>query len=252
MTLHVDHAHSLIEAAEHRGLTLIAAFNRHFEPPFTKARELIESREIGDLRLIDTYIAYDWDLWSSPPQTRFSGSASHMLDGVSEAQATLLRETSFRGRAADNGGGFFADGGAPVVDACLWLARSPAKMVFAQMDSPQWDLYSALSLRLASGVLCSIVCIGDAPKPRDFAFHVYGTTGTIHMRWNALILERELHDPIEFDNNTMPTAGHAACNFIDVILGQASPRATALDGLRQVKVTEAAYRSAREGAPVRC
>ncbi len=252
MTLRVDHARSLVTAAEQRELTLMVAFNRHFEPPFTKARELIDSRAIGDLRLIDAYIAYDWDLWSSPPQTRFSGSASHMLDGVSDAQAALLLETSFRGSAAANGGGFLADGGAHVVDACLWLARSPATTVFAQMDSSQQDLYTTLSLRLASGVLCSIACIGDTPKPRDFAFHIYGTTGAIHMRWNSLLLERELRDPVEFDNKTMPAAGHAASNFIDVILRQASPQATALDGLRQVKVTEAAYRSAREGMPVRC
>ena len=119
MTLRVDHARSLVTAAEQRELTLMVAFNRHFEPPFTKARELIDSRAIGDLRLIDAYIAYDWDLWSSPPQTRFSGSASHMLDGVSDAQAALLLETSFRGSAAANGGGFLADGGAHVVDACL-------------------------------------------------------------------------------------------------------------------------------------
>ncbi len=252
MTLRVDHARSLVADAEQHGLTLMVAFNRHFEPPFTKARELIDTNAIGDLRLIDAYIAYDWDLWSSPPQTRFSGPASHMLDGVSDTQATLLRETSFRGSTAANGGGFLADGGAHVVDACLWLAQSPATTVFAQMDSSQQDLYTTLSLRLDSGVLCSIACIGDTPKPRDFAFHIYGTTGAIHLRWNSLLLERELRDPVEFDNETMPATSHAASNFIDVILRKALPQATALDGLRQVKVTEAAYRSAREGIPVHC
>ena len=41
-------------------------------------------------------------------------------------------------------------------------------------------------------------------------------------------------------------------NFIDVILGRAQARATAVDGERQVAVMEAAYRSARDGVPVDC
>ena len=137
--------------AERRGLTLMVAFNRHYEPPFTKAHELLRDGAIGELRLIQAYMAYDWDLWLQPPERRFTGAGATMLDGVSDTQATLLHETSFRGDAAANGGGFFADGGAHLLEACLWLAGSPAATVFAQMDSPEADLYTALNLRLASG-----------------------------------------------------------------------------------------------------
>ncbi len=250
MTLRAAHARDLVALAQRQRLTLMTAFNRHYEPPFTKARELLDDAAVGELRLIDAYAAYDWDLWLDPADTRFSGAAAHMLHGVSNEQAALLHETSFRAAAAANGGGFFADVGAHVLDACLWLARSPAATVFAQMDSPQTDLYAALSLRLASGVLCSLACIGDTPVPRDFGFHLYGATGAIHMRWGELRLERELRDPVTFDNAAMPAAGSAAGNFIDVILGRAAPRATAHDGLRQVEAMEAAYQSAHEGAPV--
>ena len=177
LTLRLDHASELVTLAERRGLTLMVAFNRHYEPPFTKAHELLRDGAIGELRLIQAYMAYDWDLWLQPPERRFTGAGATMLDGVSDTQATLLHETSFRGDAAANGGGFFADGGAHLLEACLWLAGSPAATVFAQMDSPEADLYTALNLRLASGVLCSLACIGDTPVPRDFAFNLYGTTG---------------------------------------------------------------------------
>ncbi len=251
LTLRLDHAQELLMLAEERGLTLMVAFNRHYEPPFTKAQELLAAGAIGELRLIQAYMAYDWDLWMQPSDRRFTGAGAAMLDGVSDTQATLLHETSFRGDAAANGGGFFADGGAHVLEACLWLADSPAATVFALMDSPQADLYSALNLRLQSGVLCSLACVGDTPTPRDFGFHLYGTTGAIHMRWDHLTLERELRDAQTFDNASMPFTGSAPANFIDVILGRAAPRATATDGLRQVAAMEAAYRSARSGAPER-
>jgi len=249
LTLRSDHARELVALAEQRGLTLMVAFNRHYEAPFTKAHELLADGAIGELRLIQAYMAYDWDLWLQPSERRFTGAGAAMLDGVSDTQSTLLHETSFRGDAAANGGGFFADGGAHLLEACLWLADSPAATVFAQMDSPEADLYTALNLRLRSGVLCSLACVGDTPTPRDFGFHLYGATGAIHMRWGHLTLERELRDPLTFDNSSMSFLGSAPANFIDVILGRAAPRATAHDGLRQVAAMEAAYRSARSGAP---
>ncbi len=251
LTLRTDHAQELVTLAEQRGLTLMVAFNRHYEPPFTKAQELLADGAIGELRLIQAFMAYDWDLWMQPSDRRFTGAGAAMLDGVSDAQSTLLHETSFRGDAAANGGGFFADGGAHVLEACLWLADSPASTVFALMDSPEADLYTALNLRLESGALCSLACVGDTPTPRDFGFHLYGTTGAIHMRWGHLTLERELRDPQTFDNTTMPFMGSAPANFIDVILGRDQPRATARHGLRQVAAMEAAYRSARTGEPER-
>ena len=251
LTLRTHHAQELVTLAEDRGLTLMVAFNRHYEPPFTKARELLADGAIGELRLMQAYMAYDWDLWLQPPERRFTGAGAAMLDGVSGTQATLLHETSFRGDAAANGGGFFADGGAHVLEACLWLANSPASTVFALMDSPESDLYTTLNLRLESGVLCSLACVGDTPTPRDFGFHLYGTTGAIHMRWGHLTLERELRDTEAFDNTSMPFLGSAPANFIDVILGRDQPRATAQDGLRQVAAMEAAYRSARSGVPQR-
>ena len=249
LTLRSDHARDLVALAGERGLTLMVAFNRHYEPPFTKAHELLAEGAIGELRLIQAYMAYDWDLWLRPAERRFTGAGAAMLDGVSEAQAALLHETSFRGDAAANGGGFFADGGAHLLEACLWLADSPAATVFAQMDAPEADLYTALNLRLQSGVLCSLACVGDTPTPRDFGFHLYGTTGAIHMHWGRLTLERELRDTLTFDNTSMPFLGSAPANFIDVILGRDEPRATARDGLRQVAAMAAAYRSARSGAP---
>ncbi len=251
LTLRTDHARELVVLAEQRGLTLMVAFNRHYEPPFTKAQELLADGSIGELRLIQAYMAYDWDLWMQPSDRRFTGAGAAMLDGVSDTQATLLHETSFRSDAAANGGGFFADGGAHLLEACLWLADSPAATVFAQMDSPEADLYTALNLQLHSGVLCSLACVGDTPTPRDFGFHLYGTTGAMHMRWDHLTLERELRDAVTFDNSSMPFLGSAPANFIDVILGRSEPRATAHDGLRQVAAMEAAYRSARSGAPER-
>ena len=107
-------------------------------------------------------------------------------------------------------------------------------------------------MRLKSGVLCSLVCVGDSPVPRDYRFHIYGETGVIHMRWNELLLERQLHDRVSFDNASMATPGSAASNFIDTIMGRATPVITAQNGLHQVAVTEAAYHSARHGIPVEC
>ena len=251
LTLRTDHAQELVTLADQRNLTLMVAFNRHYEPPFTRARDLLADGAIGDLRLIQAYMAYDWDLWMQPSERRFTGAGAAMLHGVSDTQATLLHETSFRSDAAANGGGFFADGGAHVLEACLWLADSPAATVFALMDSPEADLYTALNLQLQSGVLCSLACVGDTPTPRDFGFHLYGSTGAIHLRWNHLTLERELRDSETFDNTSMPFMGSAPANFIDVILGRDEPRATAQDGLRQVAAMEAAYRSARSGLPER-
>jgi predicted dehydrogenase len=252
MALRLDHAEELVELGSSLGLVLMVAFNRRYEPPFVKARELVNDGLLGNLRLIDAHMAYDWDLWSKSSETRFTGAAAKMLDGVSKTQAALLSETTFRSDPSSNGGGFFADGGPHAVDACLWLAGSRATSVFAQMDSSTDDLYTTLTMRLESGVLCSLVCVGDSPVPRDFGFHIYGETGAIHMRWNELVLERELHDRTSFNNASMASPDSPTANFIDTIMGRAKPIVTAQDGLNQVAVTEAAYRSTQSSTPIEC
>ena len=71
MALRLDHAEELVELATKLGLILMVAFNRRYEPPFVKARELVKAGSLGDLRLIDAHMAYDWDLWFNSSETRF-------------------------------------------------------------------------------------------------------------------------------------------------------------------------------------
>lgn len=125
MTLTTAEARDLIGLARAQQRVLMVGFNRHYEPPFTRAKPELEAGAIGQPRLIDCYIAYDWDYW------RVTGEAAQVLS----------------------------------------------------------------------------------------------------------------HDDLPFEGSHVE-------NFVDVILGRAAPRATAQDGLRQVAVTEAAYRSAREGRPI--
>ena len=81
LTLRLDHAHELVTLADQRGQTLMVAFNRHYEPPFTRARELLADGAIGDLRLIQAFMAYDWDLWMQPSDHRFTGAARRHAAG---------------------------------------------------------------------------------------------------------------------------------------------------------------------------
>ncbi len=252
MALRRSEAVELRELAAARGRVLMVGFNRHYEPPFNRAKEALESGAFGQVRFIDGYMAYDWDLWLERGEQRFSGPHAQMLEGVPAVQAALLRESDFRADAVANGGGYFADGGAHIVDACLWLSDQPATRVFAIMDSPTADLYSTLSMRLASGALCSVACVGEAPLQRDFRLSVYCQNGALHLRWGELTLHRTGQPPEVLTNDDMTFDGSHVENFIDVILGRAEPSATAVDGERQVAVMEAAYRSARDGVPVDC
>lgn len=250
MALATAEARDLIDLARAQQRVLMVGFNRHYEPPFTRAKRELDAGTIGRPRLLDCYLAYDWNYWRATGDARFAGEHAYVRATTPPEQLAAIMESTFRGDAEANGGGYFADGGAHFVDACLWLTGAPARQVFAVMDSADYDLYAAVTLTLADGTICCITCVGDAPEQRDFRFSIYAEGGAMHLRWAELVIHRTGERPQVLTNDQMPFEGSHVENFVDVILGRATPRATAEDGLRQVAVTEAAYRSAREGRPV--
>ena len=79
-----------------------------------------------------------------------------------------------------------------------------------------------------------------------------GTGGTLALRDDSLVLVRKASAPeVLGEARALPPGASPAVNFIRAIQGEEAPVCPGEEALPVVRTTEALYRSAAEGRPVR-
>ena len=189
-------ARDFIKYAEEAEKILAVAYQRHGEGKFIKARELLHSGIIGDVRLVHVIIAQD-------------------------CLSVFQPGASWRADPALSGGGHFMDTGSHINDILLWTTGLEPKCVYANINKEGTlvDVNTSISVEFTTGAVGSLSYTSMSPEWRE-EFTYYGSEGM--MRFGAT---EPLYVHRKGDDIILPRApGRGrppAQNFIDAILGLA-------------------------------
>jgi predicted dehydrogenase len=224
MTTTARDARELIALSEKSGKVLAIAYQRHGDGKFIKARELVQSGTIGDVRLVHVIIAQD------------------CLD-------IFRPNASWRADPALSGGGHFMDTGSHINDMLLWITGLEPKRVqaFINQEGTLVDVQTAVAVEFTNGAVGSLSYTSLSPEWRE-EFTFYGTEGVMRFgQAEPLRVTRRGEDTVL----PRPAGGGKAPlqNFLDVVQGKGEVQAPPICGLRVAQLTEAAYKSAQSGHP---
>ena len=223
MVISTADAKALIAHAEANRKVVSVAFPGPFTREFQYIRKVIAAGELGEISGVTGVCAQQWiqnvgGTWRTVPEI--------------------------------SGGGNLYDSGAHMFNAMLYLTGLGATEVFAHINNKGHavDIVGTVSMRLTGGTLGSAYVSGDSTFFEQ-GVYIQGTRGSIktsiyggsleHWQGN----ERVLY-PI------VPETTTPQQNFVDCILGKAATPSPATLGLRQARLMDAIYESARLGQPV--
>jgi predicted dehydrogenase len=221
MVCRVDHAKELIRKSEETGKTLMVAYQRHYNSQFRYIKSCVDEGKLGEVTFVSTLLCQGWK----------SGTAG-----------------TWRQNPALSGGGQLNDSGSHQIDAILWTTGLAASSVYACIDNLGCavDINSALTLKFTTGAQGTVSIVGDAPSWYE-DFSIVGTEGAIYYR-NGKLFEcskkGELTEPAD-----LPDTGNIDKGFIDCVLGRDINWVPPVCGLRVIELTQAAWESAKLGAP---
>ena len=223
MVCKAEHARILLDTASAHNRILMVSYQRHYEPKYILAKQMIERGELGDVFFASAYLS----------------------------QSYVPYTTTWRGRIDLAGGGELMDSGSHIVDIVSWLTQLEPIEVSAVIsnrfaDREEVDILSSVSIRFNTGAIASISINGNAPWYESLI--ISGTRGTLSFAEETKL---RLPDGKYAELPEMPKGSSPDDNFIASILGKEKPLSTARDGLRVAQITEAAYLSNAQKRAVR-
>ncbi len=228
MTCTSAEARQLLKEWEQSGKVLCIGYQRHFMPHFRWVREQIRQGVLGRITFTQVFQGQNW---------------------LRNQQGT------WRLRPELSGGGQLNDSGSHLLDILLWVTDLEAEEVTAYIDyrGEKVDINSAVSVRYTNGAIGNISILGDqVAKGMWEDVTIAGERGIIWMRQGGkvFIATEDDMEPREVTEFGEPV-GTKDENFIDAIRGEAEVQTPPICGLRVIELTEAIWRAAERGGPVR-
>lgn len=226
MTTKAAHAYEAADLAEKKGKVLAVAYQRHGHRPYQKAREIVQSGLLGQVRFISVLIAQDTgENFTNPKYWR------------------AVPELS--------GGGHFMDTGSHLQDIIMWISglRPVEVWAFQENDGAMVDRLMSVAIRFEGDALGTFAAVGVSPEWRE-EVSFYCSEGVLNLRPDGLSYQQRGKDVVlvrKYDGKEVSCAD----NFIDSILGLDKPIAPAICGVRVAELSEAVYESASSGKPVK-
>lgn len=156
-----DHIVSIVKE---QGVTLMLGHVSHFIPAYRKAKDILESGELGKVVLGSSTIS---KFWYEPNRRDWH----------------LDRAT---------GGGMWMSVGMHALDRLTWLMDSPIARVSAQLDTrfhdQQADDTGLIFLRYANGSVGTVVSVGYKDGAPKFDTELTCTRGILHIKGNDVIV----------------------------------------------------------------
>ena len=223
--INLAHAEAIVHGCHKHGVVLMEAFMWRHHPRVRHAMELIREGRIGELRLVKM----DFSFEAEPDEW--------ILDPV-------------------RGGGAMNDIGCYGIDAARYFTGEEPDVVhvFSRWHSTGIDMTSAMSLSFANGTLAQIDCSLESPDRSRI--ELVGTKGSIELpegvvpspRSELLFKHDGTTEVISFDEVDQ-YAEEVKIFAASVKAGKLL--APAEDGIPNMRVLDAAYRSAREQTAIR-
>lgn len=236
MAVSVEECERMIRAAEDAGRRLGVAYRAHFEPHNVRALEMLRAGEIGTLR-------------------RFESMHGRPLDPSEPAD-------QWRAKRALAGGGSLYDIGIYALNAARMFTGEEPTEVSASIHTPPGDPRFAevedlvsFRLRFPSGVIAD--CSSSYSIQEQKNYQLYGTKGALRLdpatdyHRNTLMLKAEKREvQIQAEPASLQFSREID-GFSEAVASGREHRTPGEDGLRDVRLMQAIYRSAREGRPVK-
>lgn len=228
MTCTSAHAREVIAKQKETGKVVSVGYQRHFEPRFRWVREQIASGRIGRVTFIQCFQSQNWlrgqrGKWRQVPEL--------------------------------SGGGQLNDSGSHLVDIILWVTGLEAEEAMAYIDNRgvPVDVNSAINVRFTNGAIGNISIVGDQVARGMWEdITIAGEKGIMWLRQGGQlwIADEENPEPTQVTEFGEPM-GHKDENFIQAIRGEAEIQVPPICGLRVIELTEAVWRAAESGGPVK-
>jgi predicted dehydrogenase len=223
MVCSVAHAHDVIARAKRAGKIVLVVYQRHYQPEYRYAREIVRTGQLGEIQFVDAMLSQNWlrtmvGQWRQDPEL--------------------------------SGGGQLNDSGSHLLDVLLWVTGLAVEEVSAYIDNMESpvDINSAMSLRFVGGAQGTIAVLGESPVWWE-SVTFWGTKGAISYRDGELLHRTYASDSSE--PGPLPTPSTPDDNFIGAILRGEAVASPPECGLRVIELTAAAWRSAAAGRPVK-
>jgi predicted dehydrogenase len=214
-------AKELADAVEKAGKIFVVGYNTPNTPVFAYLREVIRSQELGKLEAVTGWQTQNW-----------------------------LKATagSWRQDPALSGGGQMYDSGAHMFNSLVWSVEQPISEVLAFTDnvgSPV-DINGTVNIRFTNGVLATMTIAGNCPAYGAGMTYIFDGGRIDVDGWNGTWIkvikgDEEITPELVGESNTPND------NFIDAILGRATPNTSPVNGVIQSQLMDAIYESASKG-----
>jgi predicted dehydrogenase len=225
MVVNTAEAHSLIEARDRTGRTLVVAFQGSLSPLIRMASAGIQGGEYGELLSISATI---WQNWG------------------------ILVQDTWRQVPELSGGGFIFDSGAHMLNTVADLAGQDFVEVAAWMDSygrPVETLSVAIA-KLASGALVTLHGCGETIPSCSSDIKVFCTEAILTTSAWGSSLSIQKAGRIRAKHIPFPPASSVWDTFLKVRSGELENPSPPEVGLRMIRLYDAICRSAAEGGQV--
>lgn len=251
MTLRAADAWELVERARSGGLHLVLGYTYQFTRHARYAKEVFERGELGELVLVS-------GLFSSMVEAYYRGRPDEYAELI-DFPLTGPAPDTYSDPAISGGG----QGVAQVTHAMgmvHWLTGLRAAEAFAYTENRDLavDLADAISYRLDGGAIGTMSSTGGLRprQPQQQELRYYGTEGFLLQELQQGTLELHHNDgAVEIVPPLAPEerypAGAPSAALVDLVLGGDENPAPPEPAAATVELLELAYRSAREGRPVR-
>jgi predicted dehydrogenase len=226
MVCTVEHAHQVIAKAKEADRILMISYQRHLQPAYRFVRDKVLSGEMGDIQFISALQDQRWYLGT---------------------------QGKWRQQLSLSGGGQLNDSGSHLLDIVLWMTGLAVAEVqaFVENFDSEVDINSALTLKFRNGALGNFSIVGNSPVGGMWEdITIWGTKGVVYIR-NGKITYKAADADEAVEPEGLPEASTPDRNFFDAVLGRDEVQVPPECGLRVIELTEAAWESARTGAPTR-
>ncbi len=223
MVISTADAQAMIAHAERTGKTVSVAFPGPFTTEFQYIRNVIASGQLGEISVVSGHCCQQWiqnvgGTWRTVPEL--------------------------------SGGGNLYDSGAHMFNAMLYLTGLSASEVFAFVNNKgqQVDIEGTVTIRFNNGALGTATVSGDSTYFEQ-GIYIQGTLGTIKTSIYGGSLEHwQRGERVKYP--AVPAVTSLQQNFVNNILGREGTPSPATLGLRQARLMDAIYESARSGKVV--
>jgi predicted dehydrogenase len=223
MVINTKDALTLINHAEQHQKVVSVAFPGPFSTEFQYIRQAIQRGELGDVSLISGHCCQQW---------------------IQNVGGT------WRTDPVQSGGGNLYDSGAHMFNAMLYLSGLAVTEVYAMVENKGHavDIEAAVTMRFSSGALGTATVSGDSTYFEQ-GIYLQGTKGTVKCSIYGGSLDHwQGGQKVKYPQ--VPEVTSLQQNFVDCVLGRAETPSPATLGLRQARLMDAIYESARSGRPV--